>query len=61
MKKTEEKVEDISKPLLSYEISGEGEIEMLKGKFTFSFKITIKWNLAKSHATRLTSAKYKFM
>ena len=32
---------------------------MLNEKCTFSFKITIKWNLAKSHATRLRSAKYK--
>ena len=26
---------------------------MLSEKFTFCFKITIKWNLTKSHATRL--------
>ena len=32
---------------------------MLNEKFTFCFKITIKWNLTKSHATRLKSAKYK--
>ena len=32
---------------------------MLNEKFTFFFKITIKWNLTKSHATRLKSAKYK--
>ena len=29
---------------------------MLNEKFIFSFKITIKWNLRKSHATRLKSA-----
>ena len=34
---------------------------MLSEKFTFCFKITIKWNLTKSHATRLKSAKYKLM
>ena len=34
---------------------------MLNKKFTFYFKITIKWNLAKSHATRLKSAKDKPM
>ena len=32
---------------------------MLNQKFTFCFKITIKWNLTKLHATRLKSAKYK--
>ena len=32
---------------------------MLNEKFTFCFKITIKWNLTKSHTTRLKSAKYK--
>ena len=32
---------------------------MLNEKFAFCFKITIKWNLTKSHATRLKSAKYK--
>ena len=32
---------------------------MLNEKFTFCFKMTIKWNLTKSHATRLKSAKYK--
>ena len=32
---------------------------MLNEKFTFCFKMTIKWNLKKSHATRLKSAKYK--
>ena len=32
---------------------------MLNEKFTFCFKITIKLNLTKSHATRLKSAKYK--
>ena len=26
---------------------------MLSEKFTFYFKITIKWNLTKSHATRI--------
>ena len=26
---------------------------MLSEKFTFCFKISIKWNLTKSHATRL--------
>ena len=26
---------------------------MLSEKFTFCFKITIKWNLTKSHATRI--------
>ena len=31
---------------------------MLNEKFTFCFKITIKWNLTKSHATRLKSTKY---
>ena len=30
---------------------------MLSEKFTFCFKITIKWNITKSHATRLKSAK----
>ena len=34
---------------------------MLSEKFTFCFKITIKWNLTKSHTTRLKSAKYKLM
>ena len=34
---------------------------MLNGKFTFCFQIPIKWNLTKSHATRLRSAKYKLM
>ena len=28
-------------------------------KFTFCLTITIKWNLTKSHATGLKSAKYK--
>ena len=28
-------------------------------KFTFCFKIIIKWNLTKSHAARLKTAKYK--
>ena len=32
---------------------------MLNERFTFCFKITIKWNLKKLHATRLNSAKYK--
>ena len=32
---------------------------MLNEKFTFCFKITIKWKLTESHATRLQSAKYK--
>ena len=32
---------------------------MLNEKFTFCFKITIKQNLTKSHATRLKSAKHK--
>ena len=32
---------------------------MLNEKFTFYFKIIIKWNLTKSHAIRLKSAKYK--
>ena len=32
---------------------------MLNEKFTFCFKITIKWNLTESHATRLRLAKYK--
>ena len=32
---------------------------MLSERFTFCFKITLKWNLTKSHATRLKSAKYK--
>ena len=32
---------------------------MLNEKFTFCFKINNKWNLRKSHATRLKSAKYK--
>ena len=32
---------------------------MLNGKFTICFKITIKRNLTKSHASRLRSAKYK--
>ena len=32
---------------------------MLNEKFTFCFKITIKWDLTKSHATRLRLAKYK--
>ena len=35
--------------------------KMLNEKFTFCFKITIKWNLTKSRATRLKSAKYKLM
>ena len=35
--------------------------EILNEKFTFCFKITIKWNLTQSHATRLKSAKYKLM
>ena len=34
---------------------------MLSEKFTFCFKITIKWNLTKSHATRLKYAKYNLM
>ena len=34
---------------------------MLNEKFTFCFKITIKWNLTQSAATRLKSAKYKLM
>ena len=33
--------------------------KMLNEKFTFCFKITIKWNLTKPHVTRLKSAKYK--
>ena len=28
-------------------------------KFTFCFKVTVTWNLTKSHSTRLKSAKYK--
>ena len=32
---------------------------MLNEKFTFCFKITIKWNLTKSHPTRLKSIRYK--
>ena len=32
---------------------------MLNEKFTFCFKITIKWNLIRSHTTRLKPAKYK--
>ena len=32
---------------------------MLNEKFTFCFKITIKWNLTKSHAARLKLATYK--
>ena len=32
---------------------------MLHEKFVFCFKITIKWNLTKPHATRLKSVKYK--
>ena len=32
---------------------------MLNEKFTFCFKITIKWNLTQSHVTRLKSAKHK--
>ena len=35
--------------------------QMLSEKFTFCFKITAKWNLTKSHATRLKSVKYKLM
>ena len=38
-------------------------IEALKQvkRLTFCFKITIKWNLTKSHATSLKSAKYKLI
>ena len=32
---------------------------MFNEKFQFFFKTAIKWNLTKSHATRLKSAKYK--
>ena len=32
---------------------------ILNEKFTFCFKITIKWNLTKLNATTLKSAKYK--
>ena len=32
---------------------------MLNEKFAYCFKITIKWNLTKSHAARLKLAKYK--
>ena len=32
---------------------------MLNEKFTFWFEVTIKWNLTKTHAARLKSAKYK--
>ena len=32
---------------------------MFNEKFTFCFKITIKWNLTKSHATRSKPSKYK--
>ena len=32
---------------------------MLNEKFTFCFKVTIKWHLTKSLATKLKSAKYK--
>ena len=32
---------------------------MLNQKFTFCFKITIKWNLTKSPTTKLKSDKYK--
>ena len=35
--------------------------QMLNEKFTFCFKIIIKWNLTQSHAIRLKSAKYKLM
>ena len=31
---------------------------MANENFTSCFKITIKWNLTKSHATRLKSSKY---
>ena len=34
---------------------------VLNEKFTFCFKITIKWNVTKSHVTRLKSAKYPLM
>ena len=33
----------------------------LSEKFTFCFKITIKWNLTKSHATKIKQAKYNLM
>ena len=33
--------------------------KILNEKFTFCFKIIIKWSLTKSHATRLKLAKYK--
>ena len=33
--------------------------QMFNKTFTLAFKITIKWNLKKSHAARLKSAKYK--
>ena len=33
--------------------------KMLNEHFKFRFKINIKWNLTKSHATRLESDKYK--
>ena len=33
--------------------------QMLNEKFTFYFKIAIKWNPIKLYATRLKSAKYK--
>ena len=32
---------------------------ILNEKFTFCFKITIKWNLTKLNATTLKSAKYQ--
>ena len=32
---------------------------MLNDMLTFFSKVTIKWNLTKSHATRLKSLKYK--
>ena len=32
---------------------------MLSENFTYCFKITVKWNLTKLHATRLKLTKYK--
>ena len=42
-----------------YKLCDINDNQMLNEKFTFCFKIAIKWNPIKLYATRLKSAKYK--
>ena len=42
-----------------YKLCDINDNQMLNEKFTFCFKIAIKWNPIKFYGTRLKSAKYK--